>query len=51
LFYKYERIIISISFKEWALLLEKFTSAGWGAKEHARDYAEVAMYGPGSELV
>lgn len=40
-----------LPFKELAIIQERFTSVGWGAMDHSGDYVELAMYGPGSELL
>ncbi len=40
-----------LPFKRFAQLQEKHTSVGWGSMDHSGDYVELAMYGPGSELL
>ncbi|MGC4234817.1 MAG: alkaline phosphatase [Niabella sp.] len=40
-----------LPFKYLAQIQEKYTSIGWGSMDHSGDYVELAMYGPGSELL
>ncbi|WP_114792716.1 alkaline phosphatase [Niabella yanshanensis] len=40
-----------LPFKRFAQLQEKHTSVGWGSMDHSGDYVELAMYGPGRELL
>ena len=40
-----------LPFKYLAQISEKHTSVGWGSMDHSGDYVELAMYGPGSELL
>lgn len=40
-----------LPFKPLALIQSAYTSIGWGAMDHSADYVELAMYGPGSELL
>lgn len=40
-----------LPFKYLAQIQEKHTSVGWGSMDHSGDYVELAMYGPGSELL
>lgn len=40
-----------LPFKYLAQIQEKHTSVGWGSMDHSADYVELAMYGPGSELL
>lgn len=40
-----------LPFKRFAQIQEKHTSVGWGSMDHSGDYVELAMYGPGSELL
>jgi alkaline phosphatase len=41
----------NLPFKDLALLQTKYTSVGWGSMDHSADYVELAMFGPGSELL
>jgi alkaline phosphatase len=34
-----------------SLIQSNYTSVGWGSMDHSADYVELAMYGPGSELL
>ncbi|MGY4385768.1 alkaline phosphatase [Pedobacter sp. UYP24] len=40
-----------LPFKQLALVQVGYTSVGWGAMDHSADYVELAMFGPGSELL
>ncbi|KAA8481940.1 alkaline phosphatase [Arcticibacter tournemirensis] len=40
-----------LPFRELAEIQTKYTSVGWGSMDHSGDYVEVAMCGPGSELL
>lgn len=40
-----------LPFKYLAQLQTNYTSVGWGSMDHSGDYVELAMYGPGSELL
>lgn len=40
-----------LPFRYLAQLQEKHISVGWGSMDHSGDYVELAMYGPGSELL
>ena len=40
-----------LPFKELADIQYKYTSVGWGSIHHSADYVELAMLGPGSELL
>lgn len=40
-----------LPFKLLAEIQFKHTSVGWGSMGHSADYVELAMYGPGSELL
>ena len=40
-----------LPFKYLAALQTNYTSVGWGSMDHSGDYVELAMYGPGSELL
>lgn len=40
-----------LPFKYLAQIQELHTSVGWGSMDHSADYVELAMYGPGSELL
>ena len=40
-----------LPFKYLAALQANYTSVGWGSMDHSGDYVELAMYGPGSELL
>jgi alkaline phosphatase len=40
-----------LPYKYLAQLQTDFTSVGWGSMDHSADYVELAMYGPGSELL
>lgn len=41
----------NLPFKDLALVQSKYTSVGWGSMDHSADYVELAMFGPGSELL
>lgn len=40
-----------LPFKYLADIQRSYTSVGWGSMDHSGDYVELAMYGPGSELL
>lgn len=40
-----------LPFRYLAQIQEQRTSIGWGAMDHSGDFVELAMYGPGSELL
>ncbi len=40
-----------LPFKEFSNIQTAYTSVGWGGIQHTGDYVELAMYGPGSELL
>lgn len=40
-----------LPFRPLAIIQEKHTSVGWGAMDHSADYVELAMYGPGKEML
>ncbi|MCF3108047.1 alkaline phosphatase [Niabella sp. CC-SYL272] len=40
-----------LPFKTLAVLQEPHISIGWGSMEHSGDYVELAMFGPGKELL
>lgn len=40
-----------LPFKQLASIQSTYTSVGWGSMDHSADYVELAMYGPGSELL
>lgn len=40
-----------LPFKQLAAIQSAYTSVGWGSMDHSADYVELAMYGPGSELL
>lgn len=40
-----------LPFKELAVIQQKYTSIGWASMDHTADFVELAMYGPGSELL
>lgn len=40
-----------LPFKDLALLQFKRTGIGWGSMNHSSDYVELAMLGPGSDLI
>lgn len=40
-----------LPFKQLAMIQSAYTSVGWGSMDHSADYVELAMYGPGSELL
>ena len=41
----------NLPYKDLALVQSKYTSVGWGSMDHSADYVELAMFGPGSELL
>lgn len=41
----------NLPYRELAMVQEKYTSVGWASMNHTADYVELAMYGPGSELL
>lgn len=41
----------NLPYKELAIVQSKYTSVGWGSMDHSADYVELAMFGPGSELL
>lgn len=45
--YNYKKL----PFKLYSEIQKKHNSVGWISMDHSGDYAEVAMYGPGSELL
>jgi alkaline phosphatase len=40
-----------LPYRELAQLQTAYTSVGWGSMDHSADYVELAMFGPGSELL
>lgn len=40
-----------LPFKSLAAMQQKYYSIGWGSMDHSADYVELAMYGPGSEML
>ena len=40
-----------LPYRELAQLQTNYTSVGWGSMDHSADYVELAMFGPGSELL
>jgi len=40
-----------LPFKYLAELQRSYTSVGWAAMDHSADFVELALYGPGSELL
>lgn len=40
-----------LPYRELAQLQTAYTSVGWGSMDHSADYVELAMLGPGSELL
>lgn len=40
-----------LPYRELALVQGRYISVGWGAMDHSADFVELAMYGPGSELL
>jgi alkaline phosphatase len=40
-----------LPYRELAHLQTAYTSVGWGSMDHSADYVELAMFGPGSELL
>lgn len=40
-----------LPFKQYAQIQSQYTSVNWGGTQHTSDYVELAMYGPGSELL
>lgn len=45
--YNYKKL----PFKALADIQQKYNSVGWISMDHSADYVELAMYGPGSELL
>ncbi len=41
----------NLPYRELARLQTAYTSVGWGSMDHSADYVELAMFGPGSELL
>lgn len=41
----------NLPYKDLALVQSNYTSVGWGSMDHSADYVELAMFGPGSELL
>ena len=44
-------ITIKMPFKAYSEIQKKHNSVGWISMDHSGDYVELAMYGPGSELL
>lgn len=40
-----------LPFKELGALLQSYTTVGWGSMGHSSDHVELAMLGPGSEML
>jgi alkaline phosphatase len=40
-----------LPYRELAQLQTEYTSVGWGSMDHSADYVELAMLGPGAELL
>ena len=45
--YNYKKV----PFEKFAQIQKKSTSVGWISMDHSADYVELAMFGPGSELL
>ncbi|MDE5450840.1 alkaline phosphatase, partial [Elizabethkingia meningoseptica] len=45
--YNYKKL----PFKAYSEIQKKHNSVGWISMDHSGDYVELAMYGPGSELL
>ncbi|MFT3901957.1 MAG: alkaline phosphatase [Niabella sp.] len=45
--YNYKKL----PFKHYSEIQKKYNSVGWISMDHSGDYVELAMYGPGSELL
>ncbi|WP_394341002.1 alkaline phosphatase [Pedobacter yulinensis] len=41
----------NLPYKELAQIQARYTAVGWGSMDHSADYVELAMLGPGSELL
>lgn len=41
----------NLPFKALGQVQYNYTSVGWGSMDHSADYVELAMFGPGSELL
>jgi alkaline phosphatase len=41
----------NLPYKQLAQVQTAYTSVGWGAMDHSADYVELAMFGPGRELL
>lgn len=41
----------NLPYKELAAIQFAYTSVGWGSMDHSGDFVELAMFGPGSELL
>ncbi|MEL1244452.1 alkaline phosphatase [Flavobacterium sp. DGU11] len=41
----------NLPFREFAEMQKKYNSVGWISMDHSADYVELAMFGPGSELL
>ncbi|WPV64596.1 alkaline phosphatase [Chitinophaga sp. LS1] len=40
-----------LPFRQLAAIQSSYTSIGWGAMDHSADYVELAIYGPGRDLI
>lgn len=40
-----------LPFRQLAAIQQNYLSVGWGAMDHSGDHVELAMYGPGSEML
>ncbi|WP_343690939.1 alkaline phosphatase [Chitinophaga sp.] len=40
-----------LPYRQLAAIQSGYTSVGWGAMDHSADYVELAIYGPGRELL
>jgi alkaline phosphatase len=41
----------NLPYRELSQVQYNYTSVGWGAMDHSADYVELAMFGPGSDLL
>jgi alkaline phosphatase len=43
--------VYKLPFRKLAQIQQNYTSIGWSGMDHSADYAELAMFGPGSETL
>ncbi len=45
------RDVYKLPYRQLAEILEAYTGVGWAGSDHSADFVELAMFGPGSEML